>query len=94
MRGVEEQIEAAEDDGESEIASEEERDNMDRDSDEASTDIEVDPVVRAQLQDNDREVTDDEAGEVVEGEEAEMGDETEIGDTVTKGGNDDPKRKT
>ncbi len=47
MRGIEEHVEAAQDDGESEIASEEERDNMDRDSDEASTDIEVDPVVRA-----------------------------------------------
>ena len=93
MRGEEEHLEAAEDDGESEIASEEERDNMDRDSDDASTDMELDPVVRAQLQDNDREVTDDEAGEVAEGEEAEMGDETEIGDTVTKGGIDDPKKK-
>ncbi len=45
------------------------------------------------MQDNEREVTDDEAGEVAEGEEAEIGDETEIGKTVTKGGADDPKKK-
>ncbi len=94
MRGIEEHLEAAQVDGESEIASDEERDNMDRDSDECSTDNEVDPMVREQLQDNDREVTDDKAGEVAEGDEAEMGDETEIEDTVAKGGGDDPKRKT
>jgi hypothetical protein len=91
MRGIEDHLEAAQDDGESEIASEEERDNMDRDSDEASTDIEATSMT---LQDNDRVVTNHEAGEVAEGEETEMGDETEIGETVTKGGDDDPKRKT
>jgi hypothetical protein len=95
MRGLEEHLEAAQDDGESEIASEEERDNMDRDSDDCSTDdLEPDPELRAQqLEDHDREVTDDEAGEVAEGEETEIGDETEIGETVTKGGDDDPKKK-
>ena len=53
MKGLEEHLEAAQDDGESEIASEEERDNMDRDSDDYSTDdFEPDPEVRAQqLQD-------------------------------------------
>jgi hypothetical protein len=45
------------------------------------------------LQDIDREVTDDEAGEVAEGEEAEIGDVTEIGESVTKGGADDPEKK-
>jgi hypothetical protein len=96
MRGLEEHLEAAQDDGESEIASEEERDNMDRDSDDCITDdFEPDPEVRAQqLEDHDREVTDDEAGEVAEGEEAEIGDETGIGETVTKGGDDDPKKST
>ena len=47
MRGIEEHLELAEDDGESEIASEEAKDNMDRDSDEASTDYELDAVLRA-----------------------------------------------
>jgi hypothetical protein len=93
MRGIEEHLEASQDDGESEVASEEERDNMDRDSDEGSTDPEIDAGVRDQREDVDREVTDDEAGEVAEGEEMEMGDETEIGETVTKGKEDDPKKK-
>ena len=53
MRGIEEHLELAEDDGESEIASEEAKDNMDRDGDEASTDYELDAVLRAQRQDND-----------------------------------------
>jgi hypothetical protein len=38
MREIEEHLETAQDDGESEIASEEKKDNMDRDSDECSTD--------------------------------------------------------
>jgi hypothetical protein len=63
---------------------------MDRDSDEGSTDIEATAEI---LQDNDRDGTDDEAGEVAEGEEAEMGDKTAIGETVTKGGEDDPQKK-
>ncbi len=96
MKGLEEHLVPALDDGESEIASEEERDNMDRDSDGHSTDdYEQDPDVRAQqLKDHDREITDDEAGEVCECEETEMGDETAIGETLTKGGEDDPKKKT
>jgi hypothetical protein len=94
MRGMEEHLVAAEDDGESEIASEEERDNMDRDSDNCSTDLELDANIRAQRQDNDREVTDDEAGEVAEGEEAEMGVVTDIGETVIKGKDDDPNKKS
>jgi hypothetical protein len=94
MRGIEEHLEAAEDDGESEVASEEEKDNMDRDSDEGSTDPEIDAGVRAQREDVDREVTDDEAGEIAEGEEAEMGEVTDIGETVTKGTEDDPKKTT
>jgi hypothetical protein len=69
---------------------------MNRESDGHSTDdYEQDPDVRAQLlEDHDREITDDEAGEVCEGEETEMGDETAIGETVTKGGEDGPKKKT
>ena len=94
MRGMEEHLVAAEDDGESEIASEEERDNMDRDSNNCSTDLELDANIRAQRQDNDREVTDDEAGEVAEGEEAEMGVVTDIGETVIKGKDDDPNKKS
>jgi hypothetical protein len=93
MRGIEEHLEAARDDGESDIASEEEKDNMDRDSDECSTDRELDAGIREQREDVDREVTDDEAGGMAEGEEAEMGDETEIGETVTKGKEDDPPKK-
>jgi len=92
MRGMEEHLVAAEDDGESEIASEEERDNMDRDSDNCRIDLELDANIRAQRQDNDREVTDDEAGEVAEGEEAEMGAVTDIGETVIKGKDDDPNK--
>ncbi len=46
MRGVEEHLELAQDDGESEYDLED-RDNMDRDSDDASTDMEEDAVVRA-----------------------------------------------
>ena len=57
MRGVEEHLEPAQDDGESDDASEEEKDNMDRDSDEASTDMEEDAVLRAQRQDTDNTVT-------------------------------------
>jgi hypothetical protein len=94
MRGIEEHLEASQDDGESEVASEEGKDNMDRDSDECSTDPEIDAGERDQREDVDREVTDDEAGEVAEGEEGEMGVETEIGETVTKGNEDDPKKKT
>jgi hypothetical protein len=94
MRGIEEHLEAAEDDGESEITSEEAKDNMDRDSDEASTGHELDPVLRGERQDNDNVLTDDEAGEVAEGEEAEMGEEIGMGETVAKGDDDDPKRKT
>ena len=41
MRGLEEHIETAQDDGESDNESEEAKDNMDRDSDNASTDMEV-----------------------------------------------------
>ncbi len=47
MRGVEEYLEPAQDDGQSEDDSEEARDNMDRDSEDASTDLEEDTVVRA-----------------------------------------------
>jgi hypothetical protein len=94
MRGVEEHIETAQDEGESDNDSEEAKDNMDRDSDNASTDMELDAVVRAQLQDNDNEVTDDEAGEVCEGEENEMTEGVAMGETVTKGDDDDPKKKT
>jgi hypothetical protein len=94
MRGMEEHIEMARDDGESDNDSEEAKDNMDRDSDDASTDMELDDEVRAQQQDNDTELTDDEAGEVAEGEEDEMGVELEVGETVTKGDAEDPKKKT
>ena len=45
-------------------------------------------------EDVDREVTDDEGGEIAEGEEAEMGEEIGLGETVTKGDENDPKRKT
>jgi hypothetical protein len=93
MRGVEEHLVPAQDDGESEAASEEERDNMDRDSDDASTDMEEDAAVRAQGQEKDNAVTDDEAGEVAEGDDDDMGVEIEIGETVTKGAEDDPKTK-
>ena len=94
MRGVEEHLVPAQDDGESEAASEEERDNMDRDSDNASTDMEEDAAVRAQGQETDNAVTDDEAGEVAQGDDDDMGVEIEIGETVTKGAEDDPKTKT
>ena len=94
MRGVEEHLEPAQDDGESDDASEEEKDNMDRDSDTASTDMEEDAVVRAQRQDTDNAVTDDEAGEVAEGDDDDMGVEIEMGGTVTKGSDEDPKQKT
>jgi hypothetical protein len=73
MRGIEEHLEQAVDDGESEVASEEAKDSMDRDSDEASTDNELDAVLRGERQDNDRDLTNDEAGEIAEGEGAEMG---------------------
>ncbi len=91
---MEEHIEMARDDGESDNDSEEAKDNMDRDSDDASTDMEPDDEVRAPQQDNDTELTDDEAGEVAEGEEDEMGVELEVGETVTKGDAEDPKKKT
>jgi len=94
MRGMKEHIEMAREDGESDNDSEEAKDNMDRDSDDASTDMELDDEVRAQQQDNDTELTDDEAGEVAEGEEDEMGVELEVGETVTKGDAEDPKKKT
>jgi hypothetical protein len=94
MRGTEEHLEAAEDEGESEAEIEEAKDNMDRDSDEVSTDPKVDPQVRTLRQDHDRDVTDDEAGEVVEGEEAEMGEEIAVEETVTKGDEGNSKRKT
>ena len=94
MRGMEEHIETARDDGESDIDSEEAKDNMDSDSDDTSTDMELDDEVRSQLQDNDTELTDDEVGEVAEGEEDEMREELEVGETVTKGDAEDPKKKT
>jgi hypothetical protein len=81
MRGIEVHLEAAEDDDESEIASEEAKDNMDRDSDECSTDHDLDAVLRGERQDNDNALTDDEAGEVAEGEEAEMGEEIAMGES-------------
>ena len=91
---MEEHIEMARDDGESDNDSEEAKDNMDRDSDDASTDMELDDEVRAQQQHNDTELTDDEAGEVAEGEEDKMGVELEVGETATKGDAEDPKKKT
>jgi hypothetical protein len=94
MRGMEEHIETARNDGESDNDSEEGKDNMDRDSDDASTDMELDDEVRSQLQDNDTELTDDDAGEVAEGKEDEMREELEVGETVTKGDAEDPKKKT
>jgi hypothetical protein len=94
MRGVEEHLEPAQDDGESDDASEEEKDNMDRDSDEASTDMEEDAVLRAQRQETDNTVTDDEAREVAEGDDDDMGVEIEMGGIVTKGSDEDPKQKT
>ncbi len=45
MKGVEEHLEPAADDRDREYASEEARDNMDRDSDNTSTDYELDPEV-------------------------------------------------
>jgi hypothetical protein len=94
MRGTKKHIETAEDEGESEAEIEEAKDNMDRDSDEVSTDPEVDPQVRTLQQDHDRDVTDDEAGEVAEEEEAETGKAIAVEETVTKGDEGDSKRKT
>ena len=94
MKGVEEHLEPATDDSDSEYNSEEDRDNMDRDSDDASTDYELDPEVRAATQDNDNTVTDDESGEVAEGDDDDMGVDIAIGETVTKGAEEDPKTKT
>jgi hypothetical protein len=94
MRGIEEHLEQAVDDGDSEAASEEAKDNMDRDSDEASTDNDLDAVQSGLREDIDREVTDDEAGEMAEGGETEMGEEIALGETVTKGDENDPNRKT
>ncbi len=39
-------------------------------------------------------MTDDEAGEVAEGDEDEMGVELQVDETVTKGDAEDPKKKT
>ena len=94
MKGVEEHLEPAADDSDSEYDSEEDKDNMDRDSDNASTDYELDPEVRAATQDNDNTVTDDESGEVAEGGDDDMGVEIEIWETVTKGAEEDPNTKT
>ncbi len=83
----------AQDDGESEAHSEDERDNMNRDSDDCSTYMEENAAVRAQGQEEDNAVTDDEAGEVAGDDDDDMGVEIEIGETVTKGAEEDPKTK-
>jgi len=96
MRGVEEHLEVAEDDSdESEDDREERKDNMldSEDSDDVSTDHEM-TTLNEPATERDTELTDDEAGEVEEGREEEMGTDLMLGDTVTKGEEDDPNKKT
>ena len=97
MTSTEDQIEPANEDDQDEESDDEERqrDNMydsERDSDNQSTDVGeelwyVEP-------ETDGNVTEDDEGEVEEGKEDERGDETMVGETVSCGGEDDPKRLT
>jgi hypothetical protein len=94
MRGIEEHLEVAEEDSDTEDDREERKDNFNEedDSGDESTDYEIDQLIyRAPEKDN--EVTDDETGEVEEGMEEEMGKEMSVGETVTKGAEDDPDKK-
>ena len=95
MKGVEEHLEVAEDDSDSsEDDREERKENMldEENSDDVSTDFEG-TTVRETIE-KDGEVTDDEEGEVQEGLEDEMGQEIDIGETITKGAEDDPNKKS
>ena len=95
MRGVEEHLEIAEEDSdESEDDREVRRDNMldEEDSDDVSTDHEG-VTLREAPPERDSELTDDEAGEVEEGKEEEIGEDWVMGATVTTGGEDDPNKK-
>ena len=95
MRGVEEHIESAEDDSESsEDEREERKDNMldEERSEDVSTDYEGETL--RETTDRDAEATDDEAGEVEEGKEDEMGEDIPMGETITKGAEDDPNKKS
>ncbi len=63
------------------------------DSDDVSTDYEMTTLNEPETE-RDTEPTDDEAGEVEEGREEEMGADLMLGDTITKGKEDDPNKKT
>ncbi len=96
MRGLEEHLEVADDDSdESEDDREERKDNMldEEDSDDVSTDYEMTTLLDT-APEKDNELTDDEAGEVEEGKEEEIGEDMSIGDTVTKEAEDDPDKKS
>jgi hypothetical protein len=95
MKGIEEHIEIAEDDSEnSEDDREERKDNMldEENSDDVSTDYEG--TTLHETTEKDGELTDDEAGEVEDGMETDMGEEIAMGETITKGAEDDPNKKS
>jgi hypothetical protein len=97
MTSTEDQIEPANEDDADEESDENERqrDNMydsERDSDNQSTDVGEESWYGEP--ETDSNVTEDDEGAVEEGKEDERGDEVEIGETVSCGANNDPKRLT